>query len=150
MEIWIRLIEGQNLKSRCRCFATFFCSDAVFVIFSFRGVALWTVPQCAPPYYTISRYGTVIHSTRNLECPGFPYMGRHSSRTIYSFWRRLYKSFIHPRSCSRKERLRLLLYTCYNKSSLPCSRYRFFGTSLRSRVSRICCPKVCPPTNDIW
>lgn len=26
----------------------------------------------------------------------------HSSRTIYSFWRRLYKSFIHPRSCSQK------------------------------------------------
>ena len=34
MEIWIRLIEGQNLKLRCRCFATFFCGDAVFVIFS--------------------------------------------------------------------------------------------------------------------
>ena len=26
MEIWIRLIVGQNFKLRCRCFATFFCS----------------------------------------------------------------------------------------------------------------------------
>ena len=33
MEIWTRLIEGQNLKLRCRCFATFFCGDAMFVIF---------------------------------------------------------------------------------------------------------------------
>ena len=67
MEIWTRLIEGQNLKLRCRCFATFFCGDAVFVIFSFRGVAVWTVPQCPPPYYTINPYGTVIHSTHNLQ-----------------------------------------------------------------------------------
>ena len=51
MEIWTRLIEGQNLKLRCRCFATFFCSDGVFVIF-FRGVAVWTVPQCPPHYHT--------------------------------------------------------------------------------------------------
>ena len=36
---------------RCRCFATFFCSDGVFVIF-FRGVAVWTVPQCPPHYHT--------------------------------------------------------------------------------------------------
>ena len=66
MEIWTRLIEGQNLKLRCRCFATFFCGDAVFVIFSFRDVAVWTVPQCPPPYYTINPYETVTHSTRNL------------------------------------------------------------------------------------
>ena len=56
MEIWIRLSEGQNLKLRYRCFATFFCSDAVFVIFRFRDVAVWTVPQ---------------------ECPGFPYIGQY-------------------------------------------------------------------------
>ena len=31
MEIWSRLIEGQNLKLRCQCFATFFCGDAMFV-----------------------------------------------------------------------------------------------------------------------
>ena len=67
MEIWTRLIEGHNLKLRCRCFATFFCGDAVFVIFSFRGVAVWIVPQCLPPYYTINPCGTVIHSTRNLQ-----------------------------------------------------------------------------------
>ena len=36
---------------RCRCFATFFCSDGVFVIL-FRGVAVWTVPQCPPHYHT--------------------------------------------------------------------------------------------------
>ena len=47
MEIWTRLIEGQNLKLRCRCFATFFCGDAMFVIF-FRGVAVWTIPQWPP------------------------------------------------------------------------------------------------------
>ena len=67
MEIWIRLIEGQNIKWRCRYFATFFCGDMVFVIFSFRSVAVWTVPQCPPPYYTISPCGTVIHSTRNFK-----------------------------------------------------------------------------------
>ena len=67
MEIWNRLIEGQNLKLQCRCFATFFGGDVVFVIFSFRGVAVWTVPQCPPPYYTINPYGTVIHSTHNLQ-----------------------------------------------------------------------------------
>ena len=66
MEIWIRLIEAQNLKLRCRCFATFFHGDAVFVIFSFRGVAVWTVPQCPSPNYTINSYGTVILSFRNL------------------------------------------------------------------------------------
>ena len=43
-----------------------FCGDAVFVIFSFRSVAVWTVPQCPPPYYTINPYETVTHSTRNL------------------------------------------------------------------------------------
>ena len=54
MEIWTRLIEGQNLKLRCRCFPTFFCGDdAVFVIF-FRGVAVWTVPQCPHHYYTLN------------------------------------------------------------------------------------------------
>ena len=58
MEIWTRLIEGQNLKLRCRCFATFFCGDAVFIFF--RGVAVWTVPQCPPHYYTLNPYGTVI------------------------------------------------------------------------------------------
>ena len=58
MEIWIRLIQGQNLKLRCRCFA---CGDAAFVIF-FRGVAVWTVPQCPPLYYNINPYGTVIHN----------------------------------------------------------------------------------------
>ena len=58
MEIWTRLIEGQNLKLRCRCFATFFCGDAMFVIF-FRGVAVWTVPQCPPLYYTLNPCGTV-------------------------------------------------------------------------------------------
>ena len=34
MEIWTRLIEGQNLKLRCRCFATFFlrwCDVCFFV-----------------------------------------------------------------------------------------------------------------------
>ena len=61
MEIWIRLIQGQNLKLRCRGFAMFFCGDAVFVIF-FRSVAVWTVPQCPPHYYTINPYGTVIHN----------------------------------------------------------------------------------------
>ena len=44
-----------------------FCGDAVFVIFSVRSVAVWTVPQCPPPYYTINPYGTVIHSTHNLQ-----------------------------------------------------------------------------------
>ena len=58
MEIWTRLIEGQNLKLRCRCFATFFCGDAMFVIFS-RGVAVWTVPQRPPLYYTLNPKGTV-------------------------------------------------------------------------------------------
>ena len=61
MEIWIRLIQGQNLKLRCRGFAMFFCGDAVFVIL-FRSVAVWTVPQCPPHYYTINPYGTVIHN----------------------------------------------------------------------------------------
>ena len=59
MEIWTRLIEGQNLKLRCRCFATFFCCDTMIVFF--RGVAVWTVPQCRPHYYTLNPYGTVIH-----------------------------------------------------------------------------------------
>ena len=59
-------MEGQNLKLQCRCFATFFGGDVVFVIFSFRGVAVWTVPQCPSPNYTINSYGTVILSFRNL------------------------------------------------------------------------------------
>ena len=42
------------------------CGDAVFVIVSFHGVAVWTVPQCPPPYYTINPYRTVIQSTLNL------------------------------------------------------------------------------------
>ena len=50
MEIWTRLIEGQNSKLRCRCFAAFFCGDA-----------MWTVSQCPPHYYTLNPYGTVIH-----------------------------------------------------------------------------------------
>ena len=59
MEIWIRLIQGQNLKLRCRGFAMFFCGDAVFVIF-FRSVAVWTVPQCPPHYYIIILLYTVL------------------------------------------------------------------------------------------
>ena len=59
MEIWTRLIEGQNLKLRCRCFATFFCGDAMIVIF-FRDVAVWKVPQCPPHYYTLNS-NTFLH-----------------------------------------------------------------------------------------
>ena len=36
------------------------CGDAMFVIF-FRGVAVWTVPQCPPHYYSFNPYGTVTH-----------------------------------------------------------------------------------------
>ena len=43
---------------RCLCFATFFCIDAMSVIF-FRGVAVWTVPQCPPHYDALNPYGTV-------------------------------------------------------------------------------------------
>ena len=34
MEVWIRLIEGQNLKLRCRCFATFFAVMRCLSFFS--------------------------------------------------------------------------------------------------------------------
>ena len=47
MKIWTRLIVGPKLKLPCRCLATFFC-DAVFVFFSLRHVAVWTVPQRPP------------------------------------------------------------------------------------------------------
>ena len=47
MEIWIRLIQGQNLKLRCRGFAMFFCGDAVFVIF-FRSVCGVDSPPMSP------------------------------------------------------------------------------------------------------
>ena len=74
MEIWTRLIAGQNLELWCRCFATFFCGDAVFVIF-FRGVAMWTVPQCPPRYFKPLRNGNtflhVIYKSKkkaNLSC----------------------------------------------------------------------------------
>ena len=69
MEIWTRLIEGQNLKLRCRCFVTFFYGDAVFVI-SFRGVAVWTVPQCPPHHYTLKiekENKLVMHSKQRLS-----------------------------------------------------------------------------------
>ena len=88
MEIWIRLIQGQNLKLRCRCLAFlqwwdvchFFPRCCILgdpVNFHHEhfidptncpwdsedgGVAVWTVTQCPPHYYTINPYGTVIHN----------------------------------------------------------------------------------------
>ena len=54
MEIWTRLIEGQNLKLRCRCFASCFLAVMQCLLFFFRGIAVWTVPQCPPQYYTLN------------------------------------------------------------------------------------------------
>ena len=56
---------------------------------------------------------------------------------------------LYIREAVAEKRDYICFFTRGTTRGLPCSRYRFFGTNLRSRVSRICCPKVCPPTNDI-
>ena len=74
MEIWTRLIEGQNLKLRCRCFATFFCGDAVFVIFFPRCCGVDSPPMSPSLFKPLRNGNTFLHviykskKRANLSC----------------------------------------------------------------------------------
>ena len=57
---------------------------------------------------------------------------------------------LYIREARALEKDYICFFTCATtRSSPPCSRYRSFGTNVRSRVSRMCCLKVCPPTDNI-
>ena len=76
MEIWTRLIEGQNLKLQCRCFALFFCGDAMFVIFFPRCCSVDSPPMSPSlvylkPFRNGSTFLHVIYKSKkktNLLC----------------------------------------------------------------------------------
>ena len=70
MEIWTRLMEGQNLKLRCRCFATFFFAVMRCLLFFSAVLRWWTIPQCPPHYYALKSLrnsNTFLHVIYKLK-----------------------------------------------------------------------------------